>query len=139
MDSVEENVIKKSPMAISHQGSDKFVLKRKLIAIYVRASALRRQLNDVLESNDRTIEITRGFNDECYVCFELVSLVHADILACGENIYIDDLDKLACRVEDVLFELKSELTKLKKGQSSGSSPGGRRSSNPAGSEFLHIS
>ena len=45
-----------------------------------------------------------------------MSLVHADILACGVNIDIDGLDKLARRVEDVLFELKSELTKLRKGQ-----------------------
>ena len=56
--------------------------------------------------------------NEWNVCFELVSLVHADILACGESIDVDDLDKLACRVKDVLFELKSESTKLRKGQNS---------------------
>ena len=114
------------------------MLKRKLIAIQIRASALRKQLNDVLESNDSTIEVAKDFNNEWNVCFELVLLVHADILACGENIDIDDLDKLACRVEDVLFELKGELNKLRKAQNSRSSPGGRRSSSPACSEFLHI-
>ena len=136
MDSIDENVIKESLVAFSHQGSDKAVLKRKLIAIQVRGSALRRQLNDVPESND--IEVAKGFDGEWNECFELESLVHADILACGENIDIDDLDKLACRVENVLFELKGELSKLKKTQNSRSRPGGRRSSCSACSELLHI-
>ena len=131
--------VKESSVAINHQGSDKVVLMRKLIAIQIRTSALRRQLYDVLESNDTTIEVAKDFNNEWNVCFESVSLVHADILACGESIDIDDLDKLACRVEDVLFELKGELSKLKKAQNSRSSPGGRRFSSPACSEFLHIS
>ena len=138
MKSINENDDKESSVAIDHQGSDKAVLKRKLIAIQIRASALRRQLNDVLESNDSTIEVVKDFNNEWNVCFESVSLVHADILACGESIDIDDLDKLACRVEDVLFELKGELSKLRKAQNSRSSPRGRRSSSPACSEFLRI-
>ena len=47
IDSIDENVIKESPVAIGHESTDKAVLKQKLIAIQVRASALRRQLNDV--------------------------------------------------------------------------------------------
>ena len=63
----------------------------------VGASALRRQLNDASKSNNSTIEVAKGFNYEWNMCFELVSLVHADILECGENVDIDDLDKLPAR------------------------------------------
>ena len=95
LNSIDENVNIECPVVINHWGSDKAVLKRKLIAIQVRASALRRQLNDVSESSDSTIEIAKSFNDEWNVCFESMSLVHADNLACGENIDINNLDKLA--------------------------------------------
>ena len=40
-----------------------------------------------------------------------MSLLHADVSESGVN--ADDLDKLACRVEDVLFELKEEIFRVK--------------------------
>ena len=40
-------------------------------------------------------------------CYELVSLLHADVLVgCADT---DELEKLACRVENVLFDLKKDI------------------------------
>ena len=64
MDSIDENGIKESPVANNYQGSDKAELKRNLIAIQIIASALRWQLNDDPKSNDSTIAVAKGFNDE---------------------------------------------------------------------------
>ena len=92
--------------------ASKSEFKRKLVSLQVRALALGRQLKLVAAGHKPVSDVTTGFNEDC---FELVSLVHADILACdGDNPGdFDDLDKLACRVEDVLFELKADLSNLK--------------------------
>ena len=42
-------------------------------------------------------------------CFEAVSLLHADVLELETP--IEELDKLACRIEDALFDLKEKLSK----------------------------
>ena len=52
IDSIDENVIKESPVAIGHESTDK-----------VRASALRRQLNDVF--NDEWLLKALTMNGIC--------------------------------------------------------------------------
>ena len=89
--------------------------KRKLVSLQVRAWALERQLKSVAAGHKPVSDVSKGFNEEWRDCFEWVSLVHADILTCdGDNPGdFDDLDKLACRVENMLFELKGDLSNLK--------------------------
>ena len=45
-----------------------------------------------------------SFNNDRGECYKLVSLLHANVLVgCADT---DELEKLACRVEDIIFDLK---------------------------------
>ena len=121
-DNVGQVVSGNSPPEVASKSE----FKRKLVSLQVRASALGRQLKLVAAGHKPVSDVSKGFNEEWRDCFELVSLVRADILACdGDNPGdFDDLDKLACRVEDVLFEQKGDLSNLKaKDEVSGPSAG----------------
>ena len=81
-------------------------LKRKSVAVQVKAAVLSRQLKRALESKSVS-EITpdfESFNNDRGECYELVSLLHADLLVgCADT---DELEKLAFRVENIIFDLK---------------------------------
>ena len=84
-------------------------LKRKLVAVQVRAAALSRQLKKALEwkSVEKNSPDFESLNNEWGECYELISLLHADVLVSGAD--TDKLEKLACRVEDILFDLKKDI------------------------------
>jgi len=66
-------------------------------------------------AQDRELRELLGqdIGDEWHECFEAVSLLHADILEMEPD--LDAFDTLACRVEDLLFGVKEDLSKrLKK-------------------------
>ena len=91
------------------QTINKNELKRKIIAIQARASVLKRQLN-----RKSVKEGASCVENEWQRCFEAISLLHADVLACDDDEVDVDLDKIACRVEDVLFEVKEEVSQVLK-------------------------
>ena len=71
---------------------------------------LKRQLN-----RKSVKEGVSCVENEWQRCFEAISLLHADVLACDDDDEVDvDLDKITCRVEDVLFEVKEEVSRVLK-------------------------
>ena len=94
-------------------------LKRKSVAVQVRAAVLSKPLKKALESKSVN-DVSPDFKSLSYEwgeCYELVSLLHADVMVgCADT---DELEKLACRVEDVLFDSKKDICLPNKRTSSG--------------------
>ena len=89
------------------QNSGTSSMKRKLMAVQVRTADLGRRLDS---AQDVELQKSLGctIKEDWQQCFEAVSLLHADILSWDTA--AEDLEKLACWVEDVLFEVNERLS-----------------------------
>ena len=79
------------------------------MAVQVRPAVLSRQLKKTLELKyvDEISPDFESLNNEWGECYELASRLHADVLvSCADT---DELEKLACMVENVLFDLKKNI------------------------------